>query len=86
MFFSPNLVLASGDSFSSVSAKAEDAQHNFYPLTIEFIGKTSQYDWLTQIVIKLPDNVGNVTALWVNINYRGAASNKVRITLKPGGN
>jgi hypothetical protein len=86
MFFSPNLVLASGDSFSSVSAKAEDAQHNFYPLTIEFIGKTSQYDWLTQIVIKLPDNVGNVTALWVNINYRGAASNKARITLKQGGN
>jgi hypothetical protein len=85
MLFSPNLTLASGDSFSSVSAQAEDAQHNFYPLTIEFIGKTSQYDWLTQIVIKLPDNVGNINALWVNINYRGAVSNKALISLKQAG-
>jgi hypothetical protein len=86
MLFSPNLTLASGDSFSSVSARAEDAQHNFYPLTIEFIGKTSQYDWLTQIVIKLPDNLGNINALWLNINYRGAVSNKALISLKPPGN
>jgi hypothetical protein len=86
MFFSPNLTLAFGDSFSSVSARAEDAQHNFYPLTIEFIGKTSQYDWLTQIVIKLPDNLPNVNALWVNINYRTAVSNKARIVLKQTAN
>jgi hypothetical protein len=86
MFFSPNLTLGFGDSFSSVSAQAEDAQHKLYPLNIEFIGKTSQYDWLTQIVIKLPDNLGNINALWVSINYRGAVSNKAFISLKPSGN
>lgn len=86
MFFSPNLTLAFGDSFSRVSAQAEDAQHNIYPLAIEFIGKTSEFDWLTQIVIKLPDNSGNVNALWVNINYRGAVSNKALISLKQSGN
>jgi len=86
MFFSPNLALVNGDSFSNVSAQAEDAQHKLYPLTIEFIGKTSQYDWLTQIVIKLPDGMGNINALWVNINYRGAVSNKALISLKQPGN
>ena len=82
-FFSPNLTLAFGDSFASVSAQAEDAQHNFYPLTIEFISKTSQFDWLTQIVIKLPDNLANVDALWIHLNYRSAVSNKAVIALKP---
>ena len=86
MFFSPNLTLAAGDSFSVVSAQAEDAQHNFYPLTIEFIGKPSQVDWLTQIVIKLPDNLGSVDSVWVKINYRGAVSNKALINLHPAGN
>jgi hypothetical protein len=82
MLFSPNLALAFGDTYSSVSVQAEDAQHKLYPLTIEFIGKTSQYDWLTQIVIKLPENLGNINALWMKINYRGAVSNKALIILK----
>lgn len=86
MFFSPNLALVNGDSLSNVSAQAEDAQHKLYPLTIEFIGKTSQYDWLTQIVIKLPDDSENINALWVNINYRGAVSNKALISLRQPGN
>jgi hypothetical protein len=86
ILFSPNLTIAFGDSVSSVSAQAEDAQHNFYPLTIEFIGKSSQFDWLTQLVIKLPDNLPNVDALWVHINYRTAVSNKAMITLKQAGN
>jgi hypothetical protein len=86
MLFSPNLTLLNGDTFANVSAQAEDAQHNLYPLTIEFIGKNSQFDWLTQIVIKLPDNLTNVTALTVNINYRSAVSNKALIILKQPAN
>jgi uncharacterized protein (DUF1499 family) len=82
MLFSPNLALVFGDTYSSVSAQAEDAQHNLYPLTIEFIGKTSQYDWLTQIVIKLPDSLSNTNTVWVKINYRAAVSNKALISLK----
>jgi hypothetical protein len=82
ILFSPNLPLTFGDGLSSVSAQAEDAQHNLYPLTIEFIGKTSQFDWLTQLVIKLPDTLPNVNALWVHINYRTAVSNKAMIPLK----
>jgi hypothetical protein len=82
MIFSPNLALMPADNFSSVSAQAEDAQHRLYPLTVEFVGSTPQYDWLKQIVIRLPDQLGNVNALWVSISYRGAISNKAMIGLK----
>ena len=82
MIFSPNLSLMPADSFSSVSAQAEDRQHTIYPLTVEFIGKIPQYDWLAQIVVRLPDKLGSVDALWVSIGYRGAVSNKALISLK----
>ncbi len=82
MIFSPNLSLMPADSFSSVSAQAEDSQHITYPLTVEFVGKTPQYDWLTQIVLRLPDHVGDTNVLWVKITYRGAISNKALISLK----
>jgi len=82
MIFSPNLSLMPADSFSTVSAQAEDRQHNIYPLTVEFIGKIPQYDWLAQIVVRLPDKLGSVDALWVSIGYRGAVSNKALISLK----
>jgi hypothetical protein len=82
MIFSPNLSLMPADSFSSVSAQAEDRQHVIYPLTVEFIGKIPQYNWLAQIVVRLPDKLGTVDALWVSIRYRGAVSNKALISLK----
>ena len=82
MIFSPNLSLMPADSFSTVSAQAEDRQHNIYPLTVEFIGKIPQYDWLAEIVVRLPDKLGSIDALWVSIGYRGAVSNKALISLK----
>lgn len=86
MLFSPNLALVNGDSLSSVSIQAEDAQHRLYPLNVESIGKVLQYDWLTQIVIRLPDELGNISEVWVRISYRGAVSNKARISFKRPGN
>jgi len=85
MFFSPNLGLMPGDGISNVTAQAEDSQHKIYPLAVEFIGKTPQFDWLTQIVIRLPDGLENVSDLWVSVSYRGAVSNKALIRLKPAG-
>ena len=87
MIFSPNLSLMPADSFSNVTAQAEDSQHRIYPLTVEFVGKTPQYDWLSQIVVRLPDQLGkNVNALWLSISYQGAVSDKVLISLKQPGN
>jgi len=71
-----------GDLVSSVFAEAEDSQHHVFPVVVEFVGKVPQYDSLTEIVIRLPDQVGTANALWLRIQYRGTVSNKVMFSLR----
>lgn len=82
MFFAANLDLLPTENISAVTAQAEDAQHNIYPLTVEFVGKIPQYDWLTQIVVKLPDQLGSSSDVWVSVSLRGATSNKALISIQ----
>jgi uncharacterized protein (TIGR03437 family) len=49
--------LLAGENSSAVTAKAEDAALNVFPLTVEFAGKAPPFDWLTQVVVRLPDNL-----------------------------
>ncbi|HSE22810.1 MAG TPA: PQQ-dependent sugar dehydrogenase [Pyrinomonadaceae bacterium] len=79
MFFAMNADLLPGENISAVTARAEDAQLNTYPLTVEFVGKVPGYDWLTQIVVKLPDNLPVNQNLFVTITLHNQTSNKVRI-------
>lgn len=83
MLFAANLDLLPGETVSAVTAQAEDAQHVVYPLTVEFVGKVPQYDWLTQVVVKLPSQLGNDDKVWVIVSLRGVVSNKVLISIKP---
>src|SRR5258705_12473204 len=83
MLFAANLDLQSGEGLSAVTAQAEDAQHRIYPLAVEFVGKVPQYDWLTQVVLRLPDELANANDVWVSISLRGAVSNKVMLSIKP---
>jgi hypothetical protein len=82
MLFAANLDLLPGETLSAVTAQAEDAQHVVYPLTVEFVGKVPQYDWLTQVVVKLPSQLGNADNVWVIVSLRGVVSNKVLISIK----
>ena len=81
MLFAANLELLPGENVSAVTAQAEDAQHNIYPLAVEFVGKIPQYDWLTQVVVKLPDQLGSSNNVWVSVSLRGAISNKALISI-----
>jgi hypothetical protein len=83
MLLAANLDLLPGETISAVSAHAEDAQHNVYPLTVEFVGKVPQYDWLTQVVVKLPGQLGTGNNVWVIVSLRGVVSNKVLINIQP---
>lgn len=82
MLFAMNVDLLAGENSSAVTARAEDAQFNTYPLTLEFVGKVPGYDWLTQIVVKLPDNLPVNQSLFVSVTLRGQTSNKARIRTK----
>ena len=82
MFFGMNLDLLPGENASAVTVRAEDQSQNVFPLTVEFVGKVPGFDWLTEIVVRLPDNTPANQPLFVSATLRGRTSNKARIRMK----
>ena len=82
MLFGMNMDLLPGENSSAVTARAEDASLNVYPLTVEFVGKVPGIDELTQIVVRLPDNTPTGQTLFVSATLRGKTTNKVRVRVQ----
>jgi hypothetical protein len=83
MLFAADVDPASAGSVSAVTAQAEDAQNRVYTLAVEYVGAVPGFDWLTQIIVRLPDELVNAGEVRVSINMRGAASNKAPLGIKP---
>jgi hypothetical protein len=79
MLFASNLNLAVGEPASTVTAEAEDGNHLHYPLAVEYVGPVPGFAWMNAVVVRLPDNIGDVGDVLVGITLHGAASNRVRI-------
>jgi glucose/arabinose dehydrogenase len=82
MLFVENLELAPGENSSAVTAQAQDAAVNVFPLTVEFTGKVPGFDWLTQVVVRLPSNLPAAQPVFVSVTLHGQTSNKARIQIK----
>lgn len=83
VLFATDVNLMPAENISVVTAQAEDSQNKIYPLAVEFVGKVPGFEWLTQVIIKLPDELGNVGEVRVRINVRGISSNQVPLSIKP---
>ncbi len=68
--------LQSGENASIFNVQAEDAQHRIYSLPVEYVGTVTNHGWLTQIIVKLPDEIAHAGDVWVSFTLRGVASNK----------
>ncbi len=82
MLFATGLKLGPGEGAANVSAVAEDSQGGMHPLTVEFVGTVPSLNWLTEVVVKLPDGLTNANTALVSISLQGVSSNKVRIGIK----
>ena len=82
MLFGSNLELLPIETFTAITAKAEDAQMNMFPLVVEFVGKPPGMEPLSEVVVKLPDNLPTGQSVFVSVTLRGQTSNKVRIRIK----
>jgi hypothetical protein len=78
-----NVVLNAPEDSSLITAQAQDAMGNPFPLTVEFVGKVPGYDWLSEVVVRFPDQMAYTEDFWVSISLRGVASNKAFVTIKP---
>jgi uncharacterized protein GlcG (DUF336 family) len=79
MLFAQNLNLQPGDTASSVTVEAEDGSHRIYPLKAEYVGPVPDQTWVSSIIVRLDDEMGDVGDVLVKIIYRGLASNRVRV-------
>jgi hypothetical protein len=79
--FARHVNLSPDEDRSVVTAQAEDLQQRVFNLPVESVSKVPNSEWLTQIVVKLPD--GLPPGDWqVSIRVRDADSNKATITIK----
>ena len=74
------LKLAPGET---VTATAEDTGGTVRPLTVEFVGKPPTADWITQVVVKLNDQITPAQDVKVKITANGVSSNTVLVAVKP---
>lgn len=80
-----NLDLVPGDDVSLVSATARDSQSNLVPLTVESVRRVPNFDWVTQVVVKLPDELTNLNQVQISVTARGHTSNEVPVHLVSAG-
>jgi hypothetical protein len=82
MLFGTNLELIQGETLSAITARAEDAQMNVYPLTVEFATKPPELDPLTELIVRLNDNLPPGQTVMISVTLRGQTSNKVGVRIK----
>ncbi len=81
MVFAIGTKLPNGEQASLVTASAEDSTGTVRPLTVESARKVPNFPWLTQVVVKLTDQIvpGDVK---IRITAHGQTSNPVLVALK----
>ena len=82
--FAIGLKLAQGETASAVTATAEDSVGTIRPLTVEFVGAVPNNNlWLTQVVLKLNDQITTPGDQKIRISLHGQISNAVLVAVTP---
>lgn len=81
LLFGLNLHLSPGD-LPLVTAQAEDSQQRIYALPIEAIRSVPNFPSLTQVTVKLTDELQGIEEVWLSISLRDVRSNKVPVKLR----
>lgn len=81
MVFATGLTLLSGEQPAVVTADAEDAALQHYSLMVEYVGPVAGLEWMSAVVLRVNDNLGEVGDVLIGITYHGVTSNRVRIGL-----
>jgi len=69
------------DDSSIVTAQVQDLQGNTFSLPVEAVVKVPSFNWITQVIVRLPDQLANLNQVTVTVNCRGQTSNPAIIQL-----
>jgi uncharacterized protein GlcG (DUF336 family) len=79
MVFAMGLSLQPSEGTSAVTADAEDGARHIYHLAVEYVGPVPEQEWISSIVLRLDNQMGDVGDVLLGISYHGTLSNRVRI-------
>lgn len=82
ILFATNLELLPGEDSSAITVQAEDSQQRIYLLTVENALKVPNFDRLTQVTVKLPDELAGAGDVSIGIGFHGAFSNKAFVSIR----
>ena len=74
--FALNLTLLTGEDASAVTVSAEDDLGFVHSLQVESVSVVASEPSLSQIIVRLPDNVNNSSQLKLKVTLRGQTSNE----------
>src|SRR5712692_10236099 len=89
--FCMNLDLLAGEGPNALTADAEDAAHNHYPLNVEYVGQvppildssgniTTDFRGIYMVILRLNDSMtSSLGDVLVRLNLHGVSSNRVRV-------
>lgn len=63
----------------AVTARAENAQHVFFDLPVEAVGRVKNLSWMAQVTVRLPDELTDAGDVSVSVSVRGVESNKATV-------
>ena len=75
--FGTNLDLLPGEDASAITARARDSRSTIHSLTVEFVGNVPTLNSLTQVIVRLPDQLAQAGDVWISVTLRGQTSNEV---------
>ena len=79
MIFAFNLYKFADDGVDAFKVDAEDASHRHYSLPVEFAGPVPGFEGITQINVRLSDDLGDVGDVLIGLTLHGIATNRVRV-------
>jgi len=82
--FAWNMNLQSGEGPAAVTVQAIDSQQAIHPLPVEFVSDVVGHPGLTQIIVRLADNLPQGTDLRLRVLVHGFTSNEAPMAIKSG--
>ncbi len=82
ILFATGLKLAPGEDATAVTAVAQDPNVGVHPVQVEFVGPVPSFNWLTQVVVRLPAGLADKPSALMSITVHGVTSNQVLIRIK----
>lgn len=79
VFFVMNLDLLAGEGANALTVDVEDATHHHYAFKVENVTPVPGYEWMSQVTVRLSDDIGDVGDVLVRLNLHGMSSNRARV-------